>query len=77
LLPNSVKAIWGKIWSYEWLYVLSGRLRLLLADHDLVLGAGEAAEFGSTGDGPVEMLSLQGQRMHIRAQPRPHNKPSH
>ncbi|GAA1989464.1 XRE family transcriptional regulator [Amycolatopsis minnesotensis] len=66
---------------YEWLYVLSGRLRLVLADHDLVLGPGEAAEFdtrlphwfGSTGDGPVEMLSLfgrQGERVHVRARPR-------
>ncbi|MGP3976709.1 helix-turn-helix domain-containing protein [Streptomyces sp. 8N114] len=66
---------------YEWLYVLSGRLRLRLAEHDLVLGPGEVAEFdtrlphwfGSTGSGPVEMLSLfgrQGERMHIRAQPR-------
>ncbi|MFC8449741.1 helix-turn-helix domain-containing protein [Kitasatospora sp. NPDC057223] len=63
---------------YEWLYVLSGRLRLVLADHDVVLGPGEAAEFdtrqphwfGSTGDGPVELLSLfgrQGERMHVRA----------
>ena len=25
---------------YEWLYVLSGRLRMVLEDHDLVLGAG-------------------------------------
>ncbi|WP_344634003.1 XRE family transcriptional regulator [Streptomyces glaucosporus] len=66
---------------YEWLYVLSGRLRLVLADRDLVLGAGEAAEFdtrlphwfGSTGEGPVEILSLfgrQGERMHVRARPR-------
>jgi transcriptional regulator with XRE-family HTH domain len=66
---------------YEWLYVLSGRLRLVLADHDLVLGAGEAAEFdtrlphwfGSTGNGAVEILSLfgrQGERMHVRARPR-------
>jgi transcriptional regulator with XRE-family HTH domain len=66
---------------YEWLYVLSGRLRLVLADHDLILGAGEAAEFdtrlphwfGSTGDGAVEILSLfgrQGERMHVRARPR-------
>lgn len=45
---------------YEWLYVMSGRLRLVLADHDVVLGPGEAAEFdtrvphwfGSTGRGP-------------------------
>lgn len=66
---------------YEWLYVLSGRLRLVLADRDLVLGPGEAAEFdtrlphwfGSTGEGPVELLSLfgrQGERMHVRARPR-------
>jgi transcriptional regulator with XRE-family HTH domain len=71
---------------YEWLYVLSGRLRLVLADHDLVLGAGEAAEFdtrlphwfGSTGDGAVEILSLfgrQGERMHVRARPRPRPAP--
>lgn len=25
---------------YEWLYVMSGRLRLVLADHDVVLGPG-------------------------------------
>nr|WP_206441187.1 XRE family transcriptional regulator [Streptomyces boncukensis] len=66
---------------YEWLYVLAGRLRLVLADHDLVLGAGEVAEFdtrlphwfGSTGEGPVEVLSLfgrQGERMHVRARPK-------
>lgn len=66
---------------YEWLYVLSGRLRLLLAEHDLVLGPGEAAEFdtrlphwfGPVGDGPVEFLSLfgpQGERMHVRARPK-------
>ncbi|MFD9124109.1 helix-turn-helix domain-containing protein [Kitasatospora sp. NPDC059571] len=66
---------------YEWLYVLSGRLRLVLAEHDTVLKSGEAAEFdtrlphwfGSAGDGPVEILSLfgsQGERMHVRARPR-------
>lgn len=66
---------------YEWLYVLSGRLRLLLADHDLIMGPGEAAEFdtrlphwfGTTGQGSVEILSLfgrQGERLHVRAKPR-------
>jgi transcriptional regulator with XRE-family HTH domain len=66
---------------YEWLYVLSGRLRLVLAEHDVVLKAGEVAEFdtrlphwfGSTGEAPVEILSLfgpQGERMHTRAKPR-------
>ncbi|MEU3251149.1 XRE family transcriptional regulator [Streptomyces sp. NPDC006997] len=65
---------------YEWLYVLSGRLRLVLGDRDIVLTAGEAAEFdtrvphwfGSTGEGPAEFISLfgpQGERMHVRARP--------
>ena len=66
---------------YEWMYVLSGRLRLRLGEHDLVLRPGEAAEFdtrtphwfGSAGPGPAELLVLfgpQGERMHIRARPR-------
>ncbi|MGI5491273.1 helix-turn-helix domain-containing protein [Microtetraspora malaysiensis] len=70
---------------YEWLYVLSGRLRLIVADHDLVMGPGEAAEFdtrlphwfGPAGDSPVEVLNLfgrQGERMHIRARPRSREK---
>lgn len=65
---------------YEWLYVLSGRLRLVLGRHDLLLTAGEAAEFdtriphGLTNPGPeaVEILSLfsrDGERMHVRARP--------
>ncbi|WP_190120999.1 helix-turn-helix domain-containing protein [Streptomyces inusitatus] len=65
---------------YEWMYVLAGRLRLVLADHDVVLGPGEVAEFdtrlphwfGSTGEAPVEVLSIfgrQGERMHVRAKP--------
>jgi transcriptional regulator with XRE-family HTH domain len=62
---------------YKRLYVLSGRMRLILGDQDLVLGVGEAAEFdtklphwfGSTGDGAAEVLSLfgrPGERMHVR-----------
>ncbi|WP_329500341.1 XRE family transcriptional regulator [Kitasatospora herbaricolor] len=66
---------------YEWLYVLEGRLRLVLGEHDIVLGPGEVAEFdtrvphwfsGAEGR-PVEVLSLfgrQGERMHVRARPR-------
>jgi transcriptional regulator with XRE-family HTH domain len=65
---------------YEWVYVLSGDLRLLLGDQDFIVRPGEAAEFdtrtphwfGSTGAGPVELLSLfgpQGERAHLRAQP--------
>jgi len=30
---------------YEWVYVLNGRLRLVLGDRHLVLAPGEAAEF--------------------------------
>ena len=33
---------------YEWVYVLNGRLRLLVGDRDLVLSAGEAAEFDTS-----------------------------
>jgi transcriptional regulator with XRE-family HTH domain len=65
---------------YEWLYVISGRLRLVLDDHDLVLQAGEAAEFDTrlphwfdrAGADAVELLSLfgpEGERIHVRARP--------
>ncbi|HEY0496718.1 MAG TPA: XRE family transcriptional regulator [Kutzneria sp.] len=66
---------------YEWLYVLSGKGRLVLGQQDVVLKVGEVAEFdtriphwfGSTGDGAVEVLSLfgpQGERISVRAKPR-------
>lgn len=62
---------------YHWLYVLNGRLRLLIGEQDLVLGAGEVAEFdthlphwfGNADARPVEFLSLlgpQGERFHVR-----------
>lgn len=62
---------------YDWAFVLNGRLRLLLGEHDLILEPGEAAEFdtrtphwfGATSSGPVEFLSLvgkQGERAHVR-----------
>ncbi|MEV8507880.1 XRE family transcriptional regulator [Actinoplanes sp. NPDC051475] len=65
---------------YEWLYVLAGRLRIILGDHDLVLPPGEAAEFdtrvphwfGSATGEAVEILTIfgpQGERMHVRARP--------
>jgi transcriptional regulator with XRE-family HTH domain len=65
---------------YEWLYVISGQLRLVLGEHDLVLHAGEAAEFDTrlphwfdrAGADTVELLSLfgaQGERIHVRARP--------
>jgi transcriptional regulator with XRE-family HTH domain len=66
---------------YEWLYILNGRLRLVLGDKDLLLSPGEAAEFdtrmphwfGATGSDAVEFLSLfgrQGERAHLRARPK-------
>jgi transcriptional regulator with XRE-family HTH domain len=66
---------------YEWMYVLNGRCRLLLAELDLELAPGEAAEFdthtphwfGSATARPVELLVLfgpQGERVHVRAAPR-------
>jgi transcriptional regulator with XRE-family HTH domain len=66
---------------HEWLYVLSGRLRLVLGDEDLELAPGEAAEFStwtphwmSGIGGPVEVLVLMGhhgERAHLRVGPRP------
>lgn len=61
---------------YEWLYVLSGRLRLVLGDQDLVLTSGEAAEFdtrvghamSNADPTPTELLTLfgrQGERAHV------------
>jgi len=66
---------------FEWVYVIKGRLRLVLGELDLVLPAGEAAEFdthtphwfGRAGTEGVEFLSLfgrQGERVHVRATPR-------
>jgi transcriptional regulator with XRE-family HTH domain len=71
---------------YEWLYVLNGRLRLVLGEHDLVLAPGEAAEFdtrtphwfGAADTEPVEFLSLfgsQGERAHLRARPKAKHPP--
>lgn len=62
---------------FEWLYVLNGRLRLVLGERDLTLPPGEAAEFdtsmphwlGSADGGTVELLilfGLQGVRAHLR-----------
>lgn len=63
---------------HEWLYVLSGRLRLRLGEQDLVLGRGEAAEFDTLvphmmraeGSRPAEVISIfntVGERLHLRS----------
>lgn len=64
---------------HDWLYVLSGRLRLLLGDQDLVIEPGEAVEFTTwtphwfgAVDGPVELIAIfgpQGERIHLHADP--------
>jgi transcriptional regulator with XRE-family HTH domain len=67
---------------YEWLYVLAGEMRLILGEHDITMQPGEVAEFdtrlphwfGPAGEEPVEILSVHGshgQRMQVRAAPRP------
>lgn len=66
---------------YDWAFVLDGRLRLVLGEHDIILKPGEAVEFdtrtphwfGATSAGPVEFLSLvgkQGERAHLRVAPK-------
>jgi hypothetical protein len=68
----------------EWLYVLDGELRLIIADHDIIMGPGEVAEFdtqvphwlGSADDRPVEILSIlgrEGERIHVPAAARRRN----
>lgn len=62
---------------YDWIYVLSGRVRLALGDEEIVLEPGEAAEFdtrtphgtASASHEPAEiinLLSAQGERVHLR-----------
>jgi transcriptional regulator with XRE-family HTH domain len=60
---------------HDWMYVLSGRLRLLLGYDDLVIEPGEAVEFSTVTphwfgavDGPVELILIvgpQGERLHL------------
>ena len=61
---------------HEWIYVLSGRMRLVLGDEDKVLGPGEVALFdtqephwfGSTGKESAEVISIfgrPGERMRV------------
>ena len=62
---------------HDWLYVLSGRLRLVLGDAEHIIEPGEAAEFTTWSphwfgaiDGPVELIMIvgpQGERVHIRS----------
>jgi transcriptional regulator with XRE-family HTH domain len=82
LRPDRTEPVLRTHEGFDWVYVLSGRLRLVLGDRDLILEPGEVAEFdtrtphwfGATASGPVEFLSLigrHGERAHVRATPRP------
>jgi transcriptional regulator with XRE-family HTH domain len=62
---------------YDWMYVLDGRLRLLLGDDDLTIEPGEAVEFSTltphwfgAAQGPVDLIVIlgpHGQRIHTSA----------
>lgn len=63
---------------YDWIYVLSGRIRLVIGDDETVLESGEAAEFDtrkphgfvSASMEPAEIINLlsrQGERVHVRS----------
>jgi transcriptional regulator with XRE-family HTH domain len=61
---------------HEWLYVMSGTLRLVLGEAEFAIAPGEAAEFSTwtphwfgAADGPVELIAIfgpQGQRVHLQ-----------
>jgi len=60
---------------HDWMYVLDGRLRLLLGTDDLTIEPGEAVEFTTTTphwfgalDGPVTLIGIfgaSGERAHL------------
>jgi transcriptional regulator with XRE-family HTH domain len=61
----------------EWIYVLSGRLRLVLGERDFTINPGEAVEFSTWTphwfgalDGPVEAIMMfgpHGERLHLHS----------
>jgi transcriptional regulator with XRE-family HTH domain len=61
----------------DWLYVVSGRLRLILGEEDMTIEAGEAVEFTTltphwfgAADGPVELIGIfgaHGERLHLHS----------
>jgi transcriptional regulator with XRE-family HTH domain len=63
---------------YDWIYVLSGRIRLAIGGEETLLGPGEAAEFDtrkphgfiSASMEPAEIINLlsrQGERVHVHS----------
>ncbi|HEU4363581.1 MAG TPA: helix-turn-helix domain-containing protein [Mycobacterium sp.] len=70
-LPNQLPVHEGQ----EWMYLLSGRLRLLLGDRDFLIRPGEAVEFSTwtphwfgAVDDPAEAIVIfgaHGERLHL------------
>ncbi len=62
---------------HDWMYVLSGQMRLILGERDFTIKSGEAVEFSTwtphwfgAVDGPVEALALfgpHGERLHLHS----------
>lgn len=60
---------------HDWMYVLDGRMRLILGEQDLIVEPGEAVEFSTNTphwfgaiDGPVELIAVfgaHGERSHL------------
>jgi quercetin dioxygenase-like cupin family protein/DNA-binding XRE family transcriptional regulator len=60
---------------HDWMYVLSGQMRLLLGERDFTIKSGEAVEFSTwtphwfgAVDGPVEAIAIfgpHGERLHL------------
>lgn len=60
---------------YDWMYVVDGRMRLMLGDDDLIIEPGEAVEFSTwtphwfgAAEGPVEIIAFlgpQGEKVHL------------
>ncbi len=69
--PDSLRVHDG----HDWMYVLHGRMRLVLGEQDLVVEPGEAVEFSTLTphwfgavDGPVELIAVfgpHGERTHV------------
>lgn len=61
----------------DWMYVLSGKLRLILGERDFIIKPGEAVEFSTwtphwfgTVDGPVEAIMIfdvHGEQLHLHS----------
>lgn len=64
---------------HDWFFVIDGRVRLMLGEREIMVEAGEAAEFNTmtphsfaAADGPAEIIMIfdrDGQRAHVHHEP--------